>query len=641
MRRTECILAKAVLSLALLSLLLLASGQTESTDKGVKEVEDTRILTLQPERLEYLPGEKVVFRGTLTTSSGKPVPNSRIGVDDSLAMVCTEGPYTDSSGNFRYETTAAKQAAGMYAMTFYGGTSPVYCTIHIKNLFSMSVINNSHKIRLGVTSKLSDIDPVISAKTGSGIPQPDLTEMMNTAQNIVAFMAGAGQEALEDFVSNPLNNIAVLASVGCRTVGSKIPHHYVRAFCALIYAWTIKQGKKSLVYGPLAESIDKSNLTSSQKVTWKKAVKKCIVGAVFLDPKNAVGKLSLIKEGWSCGQANAGIIKYKNREALHIAAVPSNQSRSKAAVAAVVIPLEPLKVKTGKPEVNYPSAEGINWKCAETYTIKWCNFPGRFVRIDLQKGWGSYKLITLSTPNDGSYSWTPGCYLRQGSDYRIKIDTATGTLKDYRYDFSDNYFTISHPVAPEVKYPTESGITWKCLDTYTIRWYGFPGPRVKIQLYKGSSLDRTIVPGAGNNGSYSWRVPISQKTGSDFKIKVTSTSDTSMSDYSNNTFTIKSRGPEVTYPSAEGITLKCGKTYTIKWHKFSGRFVRIILYKGWGSYIAITYSTPNDGSYSWTPGCNLRPGSDYRIKIDAGTSLNNYEQDFSDYYFTILRGDKR
>ncbi len=641
MRRIACILAKAALSLALLSLLPFASGQTESTDKGVKESEDTRILTLQSERLEYLPGEKVVFQGSLKTSSGKPVPNSRIGVDDSLAMICTEGPYTDSSGNFRYETTAAKQAAGVYAMTFYGGTSPVYCTVYIKNLFSMSVINNSHQIRLGTTSNLSDIDPVISAKTGSGIPQPNSTEMMKTAKTIAAFMAGARQEALENFVSNPLNNIAVLASVECLKVGSKIPSPYVQKPCAAIYAWTLKQGAKSLIYGILAQSIEMSDLCSTEKSLWKNAVKKCIIGILFLDPEKLIGKLSLIKAGWSCGHAIADIIKYKNREALHIAAVPSNQSQSKAAVAAVVIPLEPLEVKAGTPEVIYPSAEGINWKCAETYTIKWCNFPGRFVRIDLHKGWGSYKLITLSTPNDGSYSWTPGCYLRQGSNYHIKIDTATGTLKDYRYDFSDNYFTISHPVAPEVKYPTESGITWKCLDTYTIRWYGFPGPRVKIQLYKGSSLDRTIAPGAGNDGSYSWRVPISQKTGSDFKIKVTSTSDTSMADYSNNTFTIKSRGPEVTYPSAKGITLKCGKTYTIKWHKFSGRFVRIILYKGWGSYTAITYSTPNDGSYSWIPGCNLRPGSDYRIKIDAGTSLNNYEQDFSDYHFTILREDKR
>lgn len=641
MRRIKFIRAKLMLVLVLLSFLLFASGQTESKDKGIKELEDHRILTLQPERLEYLTGEKIVFRGTLKASSGNPVPNFMIRVDDSLAMICTDGPYTDSFGNFHYETTAPKQAGGVYTLIFYGGASPVYCTICIKKFLSMSVINDLHHIKLGVTSNISDIDPVISAKIGSGIPLPDLTELMNTAKNIAVFMVGAGQEALVDFVSNPVKDLAALASVGCAVgawtgVGT-LP-------CSAIYGWTLIQGGKSLFWGFLTEIIDISDLPQDLKKIWKDIVKpgvKCVIGIATLDPERLTVLLDIGDYIWTGGQAIAGISKYANREVLHIAAVPSNQSERKVAVAVVVIPLEPLEVKAGTPEVIYPSAEGITWNCAETYTIRWCNFPGSHVGILLYKNWGLLMILTSSTPNDGSYSWTPWCALAPGSKYRIKIDTATGTLKDYRYDLSDNYFTISQPVAPEVKYPTEPGITWRCLDTYTIRWYGFPGPRVNIQLYKGSSLDWTIESEAINNGSYSWRVPVSQKTGSDFKIKITSTSDTSMVDYSNNTFTIKSRGPEVTYPSAEGITWKCGETYTIKWHKFTGRFVMIILYKGSRSSQTISFSTPNDGSYSWTPGCNLKPGSDYRVRIDSGVYGKDYEYDFSDYCFTILREDKR
>jgi hypothetical protein len=90
----------------------------------------------------------------------------------------------------------------------------------------------------------------------------------------------------------------------------------------------------------------------------------------------------------------------------------------------------------------------------------------------------------------------------------------------------------------QVTYPTASGIKWTRGSSYTITWTGFPGSNVKIELYKGSSLNTTLSTSTGNNGSFSWTVPTGQALGTDYRIKVTSTSDTSKYDYSDNYFEI-------------------------------------------------------------------------------------------------------
>ena len=79
---------------------------------------------------------------------------------------------------------------------------------------------------------------------------------------------------------------------------------------------------------------------------------------------------------------------------------------------------------------------------------------------------------------------------------------------------------------------------------YTIQWSytGDPGAYVKIELLKGGVLNRVITnstsKGSGGSGSYNWRVPLSQQLGADYKIRVTSTSNGSYTDTSDNNFSI-------------------------------------------------------------------------------------------------------
>ena len=98
------------------------------------------------------------------------------------------------------------------------------------------------------------------------------------------------------------------------------------------------------------------------------------------------------------------------------------------------------------------------------------------------------------------------------------------------------YLTVTVPNGSE---------PWSRGSTYTIRWNyaGNPGSNVKIELLKGGALNRTISSstsiGGSGSGSYSWKVPSNQTVGSDYTIRVTSTSNSNYKDASNANFTIQ------------------------------------------------------------------------------------------------------
>jgi outer membrane protein assembly factor BamB len=96
-----------------------------------------------------------------------------------------------------------------------------------------------------------------------------------------------------------------------------------------------------------------------------------------------------------------------------------------------------------------------------------------------------------------------------------------------------------HPIFVTVP---NGGQNWKRGSTQTIKWLysGSPGSKVKIDLLKGSTLNRVINAstsiGSKGSGAYSWNVPANQVPGTDYKIRITST--TGKTDMSNAVFTI-------------------------------------------------------------------------------------------------------
>ena len=99
-----------------------------------------------------------------------------------------------------------------------------------------------------------------------------------------------------------------------------------------------------------------------------------------------------------------------------------------------------------------------------------------------------------------------------------------------------NYFS---PPSITVISPN-GGQSWVASTKHTITWSvtnltGY----VKIELLKSGSPVRTITSSvAASSGSYNWSIPTSQSSGSDYRIRITSTSNPAVTDASNANFTI-------------------------------------------------------------------------------------------------------
>jgi len=65
---------------------------------------------------------------------------------------------------------------------------------------------------------------------------------------------------------------------------------------------------------------------------------------------------------------------------------------------------------------------------------------------------------------------------------------------------------------------------------------------VKIELLKGSVLNRTISSrGSIGSGSFAWKIHPKETPGSDYKIRITSTSDATVKDTSDADFTVSKK----------------------------------------------------------------------------------------------------
>ncbi len=278
--------------------------------------------------------------------------------------------------------------------------------------------------------------------------------------------------------------------------------------------------------------------------------------------------------------------------------------------------------------------ETLSRGTAVPITWSYTGTPGGSVKIELYNGSTLSGTIAASRPlSAGSYSWTIPSTQAIGSNYRIKITSTTNSAIS---DTSDGPFTIT---SPSITVTSPNGgetlfrgavvpITW----SYT----GNPGANVKIQIYKGIFLSRTITLSTPlSGGTYNWTIPSTQSAGSTYKVKVTSTTNSTISDTSNGTFTIAKPSITVISPNG-GETLTRGSVVPISWSSVGnpGANVKILLYKGIFLSRTITSSTPlSAGTYNWTIPSTQSAGSIYKLKIVSTT--NSTVSDSSNTSFRI------
>nr|MBP7205845.1 T9SS type A sorting domain-containing protein [Candidatus Cloacimonadota bacterium] len=154
-------------------------------------------------------------------------------------------------------------------------------------------------------------------------------------------------------------------------------------------------------------------------------------------------------------------------------------------------------------------------------------------------------------------------------------------------------------------------------------------------LKSGSVVCTLSSSVSASAGTYNWTIPTSLTAGTDYKIRITSLSNPSVYDESDNYFTISNPSSiTVTSPNG-GENWLAGSTHTINWTAsgVSGN-VRIELLDG-----SSVVSTPSSsvsasaGSHNWTIPQFLPVGSNYFIKISDVS--DPFVSDTSDGSFSI------
>ena len=249
------------------------------------------------------------------------------------------------------------------------------------------------------------------------------------------------------------------------------------------------------------------------------------------------------------------------------------------------------------------------------------------VKIDLYKGSTFNQTIVSSTENDGSYLWTVDPSLTDGTDYKVRIsspDDSTVYGESDAFTIEEKSITVTEPTSTTVwarGFPAD--ITWTSNGTIS---------DVMIDLYKGDTLNQTIVSSTANDGSYTWmEVVTSLADGTDYKVRISSIEDSTVYGESD-AFRIEDKSITVTEPTDTTVWTR-GFPADITWTS-NGMIsnVKIDLYKGGTFNQTIVSSTANDGSYTWTQvDTSLADGSDYKVRVSStsDTSIYGESDDFT------------
>ncbi|MEJ2196805.1 MAG: Ser-Thr-rich GPI-anchored membrane family protein, partial [Ignavibacteriaceae bacterium] len=238
---------------------------------------------------------------------------------------------------------------------------------------------------------------------------------------------------------------------------------------------------------------------------------------------------------------------------------------------------------------------GESWLAGTTQNITWIDNFAENVKIDLLKAGVFNSQITASAPSDGTFAWNIPAGITPGLDYRIKITSVDNPIVS---DTSDNDFEI-FTAGISISSPN-GGESWQAGTTHPILWSDNIPEDVDITLYKGGIYHSDIITSTNSDGTYSWDIPFTLESGTDYKVKITSITDPAVSDSSNNNFTIIGNFVTVTSPNGGEIWFE-NQDQLITWTDNLSGNVEIQLFKGGLFHSQLFASTPSDGSQNWNP----------------------------------------
>ena len=263
---------------------------------------------------------------------------------------------------------------------------------------------------------------------------------------------------------------------------------------------------------------------------------------------------------------------------------------------------------------------GETYALGATLPITWtmAGTTGTEVEI-LGHGAGRTFTLAATTPNDGAYDWVIPQGQALATDYTIEVRSlAYPTI----FDSSNASFTIGGtPPADSITILTPNGgESFARGETTEITWTstGNVGANVKIKARKGTS-SANITNSTPNDGSFTWQVPNGFPLGTGMYIEIASTTNPSILDICDGTFTITSTPvtPTITVTTPNGgETYALGATVSIIWTTAgtTGSEVEILAH-GAGQTFTLAATTPNDGAFDWVVPQGQPLATDYTIEV--------------------------
>jgi predicted nucleic-acid-binding Zn-ribbon protein len=285
-----------------------------------------------------------------------------------------------------------------------------------------------------------------------------------------------------------------------------------------------------------------------------------------------------------------------------------------------ITPAQPILVSPNGGESLWSSSSyTIVWNAATFYS------PVR-LEYSLDNGL-SWQVITTSTTNNGSYSWTV-----PNANSTTCLVKASNTSNINLNDVSNSVFTIK----PAVRVFTPNGLDQLGACTQTSITFdhtpAYTAYTIEYSINNGSTWT-TLVSNQtynGTTGTYSWSVPNLSTTQA--RVRVYPTGYTYLADVSDTTFTIK-RAVTIIQPNFGGV-LQVGTSYPIIWSSDGISNLYDLAYSTNGgstwTNIILGYNTSTN-TYNWTVPNTASTNCLIRIR----DNINSCKEDISDIAFTI------
>ena len=225
-------------------------------------------------------------------------------------------------------------------------------------------------------------------------------------------------------------------------------------------------------------------------------------------------------------------------------------------------------------------------------------------------------------------------YVQGGENY----PTTTGLSAKY----VNRIYIYSDDPAPSINVESpDGGEIWGLGSVQTIHWsyYGDLGSTVKIEALRGETVIATIPGvsiGAGGSGLFNLTVPSGTPLGTDYRIRVTSTSVPAITDTSNASFTISS---PITVESPNGGEVwQLGSAQAVQWTYTGnpGSSVKIEALRGEtviATIPSVSIGSGGFGFFNLTVPFSTPLGDNYRFRVTS--TSNPAYTDTSNAPFTI------